>query len=215
MDRLEGLEKAQEAQSTLTEQLIKANRDAKSSPDGPTEEDILDNEEGTVQLPDTGASRGLPARRQKAYAVACGRETGVFDGSEWKRVTRAVSHYSGTRYKKFTGSDEVTAAWAWLERNGISREEDDLSDLDSIPTLVTQVVFKTTGPPADAPQNVNTDSRLPPDQVINVANAGPDVSIGKWTEMYGTSIQVENEVLRALCPKGITNAVRKKLWKLR
>jgi hypothetical protein len=71
MDRLEGLEKAQEGQSTLTKQLIKANRDAKSSPDGPTtEEDILDNKEGTVQLPDTGASRGLPARRQKALSVA-------------------------------------------------------------------------------------------------------------------------------------------------
>jgi hypothetical protein len=142
--------------------------------------------------------------------VARGRETGVFDGSEWERVTRAVSHYSGARYKKFTGSNSVTAAWAWLERNGISLEEDDLSDLDSIPTLVTQVVFETNVPPAEVPRNVNTD-RLPPDQVINVTNAGPDVSIGKGAEIYGTSIQVESEVLRALCPKGVTNAVRKEI----
>jgi hypothetical protein len=40
--------------------------------------------------------------------------------------------------------------------------------------------------------------RLPTDQVFNVANAGPGISIGKSTEIYGTSIQVESEVLKAL-----------------
>jgi hypothetical protein len=140
MDHLEGLEKAQAAQTTLTQQLLQSARDLPP----PTPNNVLsDEEEDTVQMPELVQRSDTPERprRSKVYAVARGRETGVFDGSEWKRVTKAVSHYSGARYKKFTGSRATALAWDWLECNGIPRIEADLSDSDSIPTQVTQVVF--------------------------------------------------------------------------
>jgi hypothetical protein len=40
---------------------------------------------------------------------------------------------------------------------------------------------------------------------------GPDKSVGKSKEIHGTSIQIEPEILKKLCPKGVTAAVRKEL----
>jgi hypothetical protein len=40
---------------------------------------------------------------------------------------------------------------------------------------------------------------------------GPDPSVGEATEIYGTSIQVEPEILKILCPKGVTATTRKEL----
>jgi hypothetical protein len=40
---------------------------------------------------------------------------------------------------------------------------------------------------------------------------GPDKSAGKSKEIHGTSIQIEPEILKKLCPKGVTAAVRKEL----
>jgi hypothetical protein len=114
---------------------------------------------------------------------------------------------------RVTKSSQATAlAWDLLERNGIPRIEADLSDSDSIPTQVTQVVFDKSPPMATwTPDADMAAGRLPTDQVFNVANAGSDISIGKSTEIYGTSIQVESEVLKAICPKGVTPAIWKEL----
>jgi hypothetical protein len=40
---------------------------------------------------------------------------------------------------------------------------------------------------------------------------GPDQLVGKAKEIHGTSIQIEPEILKKLCPKGVTAAVRKEL----
>jgi hypothetical protein len=40
---------------------------------------------------------------------------------------------------------------------------------------------------------------------------GPDQSVGKAKEIHGTSIQIEPEIFKKLCPKGVTVAVRKEL----
>jgi hypothetical protein len=51
------------------------------------------------------------------------------------------------------------------------------------------------------------------DQVVDIKNSGSDPSIGRSKEIFGTSIQVESDVLRVLCPKGATSSVRKELVK--
>jgi hypothetical protein len=50
---------------------------------------------------------------------------------------------------------------------------------------------------------------LPIDQIVNLSTVGLDTSSGKSKELYGTSLQVEPEVLKLLCPKGVTAAVQK------
>jgi hypothetical protein len=40
---------------------------------------------------------------------------------------------------------------------------------------------------------------------------GPDTSVGKSNEIHGTSIQIEPEILKILCPKGLTRATKREL----
>jgi hypothetical protein len=44
---------------------------------------------------------------------------------------------------------------------------------------------------------------------VNLSTIGPDPSTGKAKEIYGRSLQVEPEVLKLLCPKGVTASVQK------
>jgi hypothetical protein len=44
---------------------------------------------------------------------------------------------------------------------------------------------------------------------VNLSTIGPDPSTGKAKEVYGRSLQVEPEVLKFLCPKGVTASIRK------
>ena len=50
---------------------------------------------------------------------------------------------------------------------------------------------------------------LPLDLIIDLKTVGPDPSSGKPNKIYGQSIQVEPDVLKLLCPKGVTAPVRK------
>jgi hypothetical protein len=43
---------------------------------------------------------------------------------------------------------------------------------------------------------------------------GPDTSVGNPTEIYGTSIHVESEILKLLCPKGVTASTRNDLMEV-
>jgi hypothetical protein len=49
------------------------------------------------------------------------------------------------------------------------------------------------------------------DQIADFSTMGPDKLVGKSKEIHGTSIQIEPEILKKLCPRGITAAVRKEL----
>jgi hypothetical protein len=49
------------------------------------------------------------------------------------------------------------------------------------------------------------------DLIVNLKTVGPDPSSGKPTKIYGQPIQVEPEVLKLLCPKGVTAPVRKEI----
>jgi hypothetical protein len=42
---------------------------------------------------------------------------------------------------------------------------------------------------------------------VDLDTIGPDPSTGKENEVYGKSTEVETEILRALCPKGVTSEV--------
>jgi hypothetical protein len=52
---------------------------------------------------------------------------------------------------------------------------------------------------------------LPIDQITGLTTIGPATLVGKSKEIHGTSIQIEREVLKLLCPKGVTAAVRREL----
>ena len=49
------------------------------------------------------------------------------------------------------------------------------------------------------------------DQSVDLKTVGPDRASGNHKESYGQSIQVEREVLKLLCPKGVTAPVRKEI----
>jgi hypothetical protein len=46
---------------------------------------------------------------------------------------------------------------------------------------------------------------------VDPSLVGPDPSVGRPTELHNTSIHVESEVLKILCPKGVTAQTRKNL----
>jgi hypothetical protein len=45
--------------------------------------------------------------------------------------------------------------------------------------------------------------------VIDLGHVGPDTSIGMPTQIHGTNIHIESDILQILCPKGVTAAMRK------
>jgi hypothetical protein len=49
------------------------------------------------------------------------------------------------------------------------------------------------------------------DLIVGLKTVGPDPSLGNPTKIYGQSIQVKPEVLKLLCPKGVTAPVRKEI----
>jgi hypothetical protein len=44
---------------------------------------------------------------------------------------------------------------------------------------------------------------------VKLSTIRPDPSTGKAEEIYGRLLQVEPEVLKLLCPKGVTASIRK------
>jgi hypothetical protein len=142
-------------------------------------------------------------RRGRWYAVAKGRRIGVF--ANRRDLAKSSKGFPGAVWKRFRTE---AAAHAWLAE----RYEPDAGDGDSISgdTWATRVE-----PLENIPSEVEVADRprtsLPTDQITDFATIGPDTSVGKSKEIHGTSIQIEPEVLKLLCPKGVTAAVRKEL----
>jgi hypothetical protein len=140
------------------------------------------------------------------YGVTRGRKTGIF--YRWNKVLCSVQGYSNAMHKRFR-SKEV--AHAWLAEKGASGFEDNDSDSgDTWATMhedseILQVVGGRSAPNnPPAPQ-----TSLPLDLIVDLKTVGPGPSSGKPTKIYGQSIQVEPEVLKLICPKGVTAPVRK------
>jgi hypothetical protein len=47
--------------------------------------------------------------------------------------------------------------------------------------------------------------------IIDISKSGPDKLAGKPREIYETSVNVESQVLKILCPKGVTSSVQQEL----
>jgi hypothetical protein len=113
-------------------------------------------------------------------------------------------------HKRFR-SEEVARAWLAEKRaSGFGDNDSDSGDTwatmreDSEILQVVGGLSALNDPPA--PQ-----TSLPLDLIVNLKTVGPDPSSGKPNKIYGQSIQVEPEVLKLLCPKGVTAPVRKEI----
>jgi hypothetical protein len=170
---------------------------------------MVEDEEGTVTQPLTQERATKRKKNRVIYGVARGRKTGLF--YRWKDVIRSVQGYSGAMHKRFRSEE---AARAWLASKGVAGFGDEDSESgDTWATRQEEVdippVVSSGPPPVDDSSKPRTS--LPLDQIIDLATVGPDTSAGKPMEMYGQSIQVEPEVLKLLCPKGVIAPVRKEL----
>jgi hypothetical protein len=138
--------------------------------------------------------------RKKFYAVARGRRVGVF--TQWKDAERSVHGYSGAIHKRFRSE---RAAVQWLAEHTNTIRPDDASEISYDGTqgdYGTVYGDQTWLPPS---------RQTRPEPIVDPSLAGLDPSVGKPTELYNTSIQVESEVLKVLCPKGVTAQTRKDL----
>ena len=143
------------------------------------------------------------------YAIAKGRETGVF--TSWHKVLKLVRGYPGAVHKRFRQEDD---AHAWLSERLDPSEDGGLTDDETFVTCIepnddtipTGINFES---PLDSVQPVPINQ--PTERILDVTKIGPDTSAGNSQEVFGTSIQVEPEVLKTLCPKGVLAPVRKEL----
>jgi hypothetical protein len=143
------------------------------------------------------------------YAVAIRRQTGVF--TNWRTVRKSVAGFPGAVHKRFRHEDD---ARAWLAEK-LSPDKYLTGDDDNN-TYATRYEPETGAAhpisPGDPDESQPMMGRSQPmDRIVDVNTIGPNVSMGKSKELYGTSIQVEPEVLKILCPKGVTAPVQKEL----
>jgi hypothetical protein len=144
-----------------------------------------------------------PTRAPRFYAVAKGRRPGVY--TTWRAAERMVKGVSGAKHRRFRTEAE---ARSWLRSNGINPDSDDASDLslDGSATVIEPAVRRPRGS-GERTRTAAVEEQPVPEALLH----GPDQSVGKPTEIHGTSIQVESEILKILCPKGVTAATRKDL----
>jgi hypothetical protein len=130
-------------------------------------------------------SAQLPDHKNKYYAVAKRRRVGIF--TTWKETERSVRGFSGAIHTRFCSE---RAAIQWLaEQNRM----DDASDLSNDGTQQDATVY------GDGRRH-SVDA-IPKPPIIDPSLAGPDPSVGKPMELYNTSIHVETDILKVLCPK--------------
>jgi hypothetical protein len=162
----------------------------------------MTDDEGTIV---SQASEPVRSRKSRGrwHAVAKGRRIGVF--SSRRDLDKSIKGYPGAVWKRFHTEE---SAQAWLaERYGPEGADDDTISGNTWATRVE--------PFAGVPVEVGGDDcpsiSLPIEQITDLTTIGPDTPVGKSKEIHGTSIQIEPEVLKLLCPKGVTAAVRREL----
>jgi hypothetical protein len=121
-----------------------------------------------------------------------------------------IKGYSGAIYKRFRSERE---AHRWLSDQGWEQYADDASDISVDNTIFDRTVYESCREPGPAGSDpARSDGlNLPVTDIVDLAQVGPDSSVGKPLEVHGTSIQVETEILKILCPKGMTASAKKEL----
>jgi hypothetical protein len=167
---------------------------------------VIEDGEGTIVQPKTAKTQRRPKNTTcTVYAVARGRKTGIFHF--WNEVIRSVHGYSGAVHRRFRSTE---AARAWLAQKRVPGFVDDDSESGNTWATVREDVPTEIGSMEVKEASLSRTS-LPLDQIVDLTTIGPDSSAGKPNEIYGRSIQVEPEVLKLLCPKGVTASVRKEI----
>jgi hypothetical protein len=174
----------------------------------PTATTDVEDGDDTVIQPVFGKTKKRKKNNRVLYAVAQGRKTGIL--YRWNKVIRLVQGYSGAMHKCFRSEE---AARAWLANKRVAGFGD--GDSESVDTWATyqeedsipQVVGGRPSP--NDPSSPHTS--LPLDQIVDLKTVGPNPSWGNPKEIYEQSIQLEPEVLKLLCPKGVTAPVRKEI----
>jgi hypothetical protein len=165
--------------------------------------DVSDDEEPRSSKSKKSGDQDLPEAGHKFYAVARGRTPGIF--TSWKKAWKSVQAFDGALYKTFKHRRDA-ALWLskqWQDAEPSSSEDDYSSDSDLEPSSRS-----TRTNPKEVLQNCSQGTYV---QIANPEHAGADPSVGKPEQLYDTSINVEAEVLGILCPKGISNDVRREL----
>jgi hypothetical protein len=128
--------------------------------------------------------------------------------TRWKDAENSVKGYSGAVHKRFRSE---SAAEQWLRSKGVYAGNDDASDI-STDDFGSGTIYGGSG--ASWAPSVRPIPPQRPSAIIDVKHIGPDSSVGKPNEIYGTSIQVEPEILKILCPKGVTATTRRELMEV-
>jgi hypothetical protein len=136
--------------------------------------------------------------------VARGHTPGIF--TKWKQARKSIQGFKGALHKSFKHRREA-AIWLskHLQENSDSSSDDDSS---SESDAGSGTRGHTTTKPGGAGSKCSNGTFV---QVADPAHAGADPSVGKPDELYDTSIDVEAEVLGVLCPKGISEEVKREL----
>jgi hypothetical protein len=151
-------------------------------------------------------SRNRRNDHEQYYAILKGRTSGVF--TRWRDAEKSIKGYSGAIYKRFRSERE---AHRWLSDQGWEQYADDASDISVDNTMFDRTVYESRREPGPAgsdparPGGLN----LPVTDIVDLAQVGPDSSVGKPLEVHGTPIQVETEILKILCPKGMAASAKK------
>ena len=137
------------------------------------------------------------------YAVARGHTPGIF--TTWKKARKSIHGFKGALYKSFKHRQE---AEKWLSKQW-REDEDSSSDDDSSSTSDTG--YEPRRASTKSGEAASKFSQGTFVQISDPAHAGADPSVGKPDQLYNTAIDVEVEVLGVLCPKGVSNEVKREL----
>jgi hypothetical protein len=176
----------------------------------PTRRSVVDLTQGPARTL-TGYDTAEPnpsSNVRRFFAVVKGRQTGVF--TCWHKVLKLVKGYPGAVHKRFRREEDYAHEWLaqWIDSDDLTEDDD--------ATFTTSFEPGRTAVPPDIGGNDREDvaragTMQAIENIIDVTKIGSDTSIGNSKEIYGTSIQVEPEVQKTLCPKGVIAPVCKEL----
>jgi hypothetical protein len=150
----------------------------------------------TVVLDDKGQH---PSKTRRWYAVAVGRRVGIFDTKQ--AAMKSVLKFPNGCYKGFRSKP---AAQEWLDLRRLKRSNEQL--------IPDNLSFKSTDETQYSPdKEAGSSPQRPIDAILDITKVGHDPSVGDPKRMYNTPTDVDAVLLKTLCPKGVTQAVREQL----
>jgi hypothetical protein len=162
--------------------------------------DDMSSVPSTVVLDSHGRMPSSRARRW--YALSVGRTTGIFENKD--AALKSVLKFPHGCYKGF---HVKSSAEEWLRlrrstnKNATRRDDSSLKSSDSTHYVPTD---------SDDPCSSSGPTR-PIDSILDVTKVGHDPSVGDSTRLFDTSTAIKSVLMKMLCPKGVTQAVRDQL----